>query len=95
MLRVHFAASTLVALLVATFKDNAGNTFEFYTNAKHTFHAALLLCHSEEREKVYNLIHELYIRASTGILRILEDIGEKCDERRDRKVEDQPVNGSA
>ena len=50
----------------------------------------MLFGYAEKGEKVYYLIHEFDIRASTSILGVLQDIGEERDKRGHGEVEYQP-----
>ena len=77
-----FVSTTFATLL----QHDAGNSFERRAHAKHALHAALLLGHREEGEKIHNLVHELDIGAGSRVIWILKNVGEESYKSRDREV---------
>lgn len=77
-------------LLVAAFENDTRDELKLGTDTEHALDTALFLGYREKGQEVDYLVHEFDIRASAGVLRVLEDVGEECDECRDGEVEYQP-----
>ena len=80
----------MATIPVRFIEDAACYALEFGGDAKHAFHAALFLGHGEEGEEIDDLVHQFYVGAGTGVVRVLEDVGEEGNEGGDRIVENEP-----
>lgn len=71
------APSSARGFFVGFLEDYSCDALEFGTDAQHAFDGALFFGHGLQREEVDDLVHQSYVGAGAGVLRVLEDV---CEE---------------